>query len=384
MNDLSQFYHLAHIFISLVGAILLLAIYYNISRRFQHILEEDQRRVDHGLLFLSLALFIWVLAGSWSLWFGDSSPDESIAFQLGTYVFSIVNNMFLLLAIYYFHDAPAFIYKNQQNVKIIVGIILGVSLLTLFISYTIPETNLHPINLVALPDVLLSGFLSYLLLISMYRTFIHRGLVSVAIISVIVVALIFISQIPEVFVSPDFLLGEHLIKLIAKTSLIFLFLVLATTWVIQLANTPKQNEMQLSFIDWSLLQLSIPSKNINELEVDFGSKTTQYKNLLKFGIRRKVAAYEKQCIVVGKGGEIRNQTYLTRIIDNINEIADLNIDQQLERKDLFTFIGEGQYRLRILPEHIKIEDALFAEFLASVEHEDYTDLLPNNQIDMKT
>ncbi len=375
MNELSQFYYLAHIFISLVGGILLLAIYYNIRLRFQHILvEEDQRRVDHGLLFLSLALFIWVLAGSWSLIFSASLGAESLAFQLGTYVFSIINNMFLLLAIYYFHDAPSFIYKNQQNVKIIICIIVVVSLITLLISWLYPSSSLYGINVIALPDVLLSAFLSYLLVVSLYRTFMHRGLVSVALISVLVVALIFMSQLPQVFISLDFLLGDHLIKLIAKTSLIFLFLVLATTWVIQLANTPKQNEMQLSFVDWSLIKLSIPSKNINDLLVDFGSKTTQYRNLLKFGIRRKLANYEHQCIEVGLGGEIRNQTYITRIIDNINEIADLGMEQRLDRKDLFTFIGDGQYRLRILSEHITIEEALLNEFLASPDHEDYAQL----------
>ncbi len=375
MNALSQFYYLAHIFISLIGGVLLLAIYYNIRLRFRNILvEEDQPRVDYGLLYLSCALFVWVLAGTWSLLMSGSIGASSIIFQLGIYVFSIVNNMFLLLAIYYFHDAPSFVYKNQQNVRIIIGLILVVSLITIIITWFYADTIVYGLNVMALPDAMLSAFLSYLLVVSLYRTFVHRGLVSVALISVIVVVLIFTSQLPEVFVSMDFILGDHLIKLIAKTSLIFLFLVLATTWVIQLANTPKQNEMQLTFVDWSLIKLSIPSKNINDLMVDFGSKTTQYKNLLKFGTRRKLGSYEQQCILVGNGGEIRNQTYITRIIDNINEIAGFELEQRIERKDLFTFIGEGQYRLRILPEHINIEDALLKEFLAGVEHKDYLSL----------
>ena len=53
MTSVAQFHNLAHIFISFVGAILLLAIYSNIRKRFRQILEEDesQKRVDSGLLY---------------------------------------------------------------------------------------------------------------------------------------------------------------------------------------------------------------------------------------------------------------------------------------------------------------------------------------------
>ena len=231
------------------------------------------------------------------------------------------------------------------------------------------------INYNALPDLLLSGFLCYLLMVSMYKTFLYRGLKVVSIISVVVVVLIFISQLPEVFINLDDDFSNHLIKIVAKTSLISLFLVLATTWVIQLANTPKVNEMQIKFIDWSLIQLSIPSKNINNKRVDFGSRTTQYKNLLKLALRRKFGNGDDQSIVVGAAGEIKNQTYLSRIIDDINDLASQDVTQQLERKDLFTFIGEGKYRLRMLPEHITIDQNLLNEFVEQSENKGYSALL---------
>ena len=129
-----------------------------------------------------------------------------------------------------------------------------------------------------------------------------------------------------------------------------------------MANTPRTNEMKIQFLDWSLVQLTIPSKGIYEKTIDFGSKATQYKNLLHFGYRRKYLEATEQCIVVNAGGEIKSQTYLTRIIDNINEILELNTDDKLERRDLITFVGESRYRLRILPEHITIDAALLAEF----------------------
>ncbi|MFT4536059.1 MAG: hypothetical protein ACJA1A_003227 [Saprospiraceae bacterium] len=231
------------------------------------------------------------------------------------------------------------------------------------------------INFMAIPDLLLSGFLCYLLMVSMYKTFLYRGLPLVSIISVIVVVLVFVSQLPEVFsyLYDDF--TNNLIKIVAKSSLISIFLVLATTWVIQLANTPRLKEMQIKFLDWSLINLSIPSKNINNNQIDFGSKTTQYKNLFKFAIRRKYGTGDNQSIIIGSAGEIKNQTYLSRVIENINEISDLEEGQALERRDLFTFLGEGRYRLRMLPEHIHIDETLLKEFVQSPENKDYKDLL---------
>jgi len=52
MTDVIRFHILAHILISFTGALLLLAIWYNISDRFKQILQEDNspKRVDKGLL----------------------------------------------------------------------------------------------------------------------------------------------------------------------------------------------------------------------------------------------------------------------------------------------------------------------------------------------
>ncbi|MEM9548715.1 MAG: hypothetical protein AAGA77_22210 [Bacteroidota bacterium] len=377
MTEVTQFHNLSHIFISLIGAILLLAIYYNIRKRFRQILEEDenQKRVDRGLLYLSLAMFVWVASGSWAFVAIRYGFDDGIIYQAGVNLLSIVNNMFFLLAIFYFYYAPSFIYKNERNVKIILGIIVLVTFTTFVVTYFAGGKIYNNISLNALPDLLLSGFLCYLLMVSLYKTFLYRGLQVVSFISIVVVFLIFVSQLPEVFLLLDTIFLNNLVKIIAKTSLISLFLVLATTWVIQLANTPKVNEMQIKFLDWSLIQLSIPSKNMHGKTIDFGSRTTQYKNLLKFALRRKFGNADDQSIEVGPAGEIKNQTYLTRIIDDINAISAQDANQRLERKDLFTFLGEGKYRLRMLPEHIAVDQALLKEFVQQSENQVYSKLL---------
>ncbi|MGH1385595.1 hypothetical protein [Kordia sp.] len=377
MTEVDQFHNLAHIFISFIGAILLLAIYSNIRKRFRQILEEDesQKRVDSGLLYLSLAMFVWVGSGIWAYTSNHFNFSDGIGYQIGVNLLSIVNNLFLLMALFYFYYAPKFIYNNIKNVKIIIVTIIAVASVTLAMSWLFGNDNVRfGIKWNAVPDLVLSGFLCFLLLISFYKTFLHRGLKLVAMISVVIMILIFVSQLPEVVLSMNDEFPTLLIKIIAKTSLISLFLVLATSWVIQLANTPRPNEMRIKFLDWSLIQLSIPSKNINNAEVDFRSKTTQYKNLLKFAIRRANGAGEMQSILVSSGGEIKNQTYLTRIIENINEILQLDSEEQLERRDLFTFLGEGKYRLRMIPENITIDEGLLHEFVESAENSDYSSI----------
>lgn len=376
MSEVSEFHILSHIFIALIGGTLLVVLWRNIRRRFKYILEEDnytQKRVDKGLLFLSLSVFTWVVSGCW-LYAGYSLDivDKS-SYKLGINLLSIVNNMFLLLALFYFYYAPKFIYKNQKNVNAILIAIIATSVLTLMLSifFEDSDTLKKGIQYSALPDLLLSAFLSYLLSISLYRTFAHRGLKLVGIISILVILLMFISQLSETFVyfGNDF--NNNLIKIIAKTSLISIFIVLATTWVIRLANTPKPNEMTITFLDWSLVKISIPTKGIFDKTIDFGSKTTQFKNLLKFAIRRKQGEGESQSIIVNAAGEIKNQTYLSRIIDNMNAILHLEEIQALERRDIFIFIGESRYRLRMIPENIIIDDTLLKEFCKSPENEYY-------------
>ena len=374
MTEVAKFYILSHICIAFIGGVLLPALWYNIRARFRQLLEEDdsQKRVDKGLLYLSLAMFVWVISGCWIFGGTIFNTTETQGYQLAINLFSIVNNMFLLLALFYFYYAPKFIYHNKKNIKKIIWVIIFTSVITFALPFILKESNVvNGIRISAVPDLLLSAFLCYLLGVSFFRTFVYRGLKIIGYISVLVILLIFVSQISEVFLTFGNDFSNNFIKIIAKTSLISIFLVLATTWVIRLASTPKPNEITIHFLDWSLVKLNIPTKNIYDQTIDFGSKTTQYKNLLKFAIRRKYAEGDSQTIPVNLGGEIKNQTYLTRIIENINDILQLDDSQKLDRRDLFTFIGESKYRLRIVPNNISIDKRLLEEFSESAENKDY-------------
>jgi hypothetical protein len=380
MTDVIRFHILAHIIISFTGALLLLAIWYNISDRFKQILQEDNspKRVDKGLLYLSLAIFVWVVAGCWAYLGNESHFSQTLYFKTGNNLFSIANDLFLFMALCYADHAPQFIHKHKRNSNRIIALIFIIALLTCFIPFLSNESNgVDAFRISALPDLILSGFLTFLLIVTFYRTFANRGLKIVAVISVIAIVFIFVSILPDAFPNlyDDF--TKDLIKITAKTSFIAITLVLATSWVIQLATTPKPNEMMISFMDWSLIKITIPSKKVYGATIEFGSKTTQYINLFKFAIRRKYGSEAAQSILIGLGGEINNQTYLSRIIDNMNEILKLEEDQKLDRKDLFTFIGQGKYRLRIIPENIKIDETLLKEFVNSPENQEYKSYFPS-------
>jgi hypothetical protein len=387
MTEVTRFYVLAHIFISFTGALLLLAIWYNISKRFKTLLQESdsKKRVDKGLLYLSLAIFVWVLAGCWECLGNSASFSKTIADFIrshdkqGNNFFSIANDLFLLLALFYSDYAPKFIYKNEKNIVKIIYVVVAMGLLTLFLPWLLTrigeQNEMHGIIISAIPDLLLSGFLAVLLIISFYRTFAHRGLIIAAIISSIVIVFILISILPDVFpeVYDDF--AKNLIKIIAKTSFIAITLVLATSWVIELANTPRPSEMMIKFMDWSLVKLTIPSKGVYDATIEFGSKTTQFTNLLKFAIRRKFGKEADESMeITHMSKEINNQSYLNRIVDNINEILHLEESQKLDRKDLLTFVGKAEYRLRIMPENILFDDKSLHEFLDKPENKFYKTL----------
>jgi hypothetical protein len=198
---------------------------------------------------------------------------------------------------------------------------------------------------------------------------------SVAIIAVSSIIILFITQVPYVFNFENYSFAIDLAKLIVKTTLIFIFLVLGTSWVLELSQLPEATTMKINFINWNVIELSIPSKNILNQTIDFGNKTTQFNNLLKFAIRRKFASEENMCIEVFNGGEILSQTYLSRIIDNINAILELEDDMKITRNDFFTFIGQAKYRLRFLPEYIEINNSLLLEFTHNIDNGQYKEFV---------
>ncbi len=344
-----------------------MAIWSEIQRQFKRKLatEVHIKRKDKGLLYLGLAISVWSFSAFLNIIYYHFDVDNWLKI-ISQNMFSILNSLFLILALYYFDHSPNYIYNNKKSIKRIIIFFVVLSLLSLVLAFTLGDTLVaYGFRLNTLPDLLLSAVLSWFLILTLFRTFRSKNLHHVAILSVLSVVLLFLAQLYLVFDLNDFDLYIDWIKILSKTTLIFLFLVLGTIWVIELAQLPEAKTMKIHFTTWNQLVLTIPAKNIINKEVSFGKKTTQFNNLLKFAIRRKYASEEHMCIEVYNGGEILNQTYLTRIIENINNILELKADDKLKRNDFFTFIGNAKYSLRFLPEHITINNALLQEFIAN-------------------
>ena len=373
INEQHQFYLLSEIFISFIGGILLLAIWSIVQRNFQKKLvnEIKIKRVDKGLVYISLSLFVWCFSGLIT-YFSLSEVNDGWLVLISQNVFSILNSLFLILALFYLDNAPNYLYNNKKNTNLLIVFFIVLSLLSFLLSVIFNENlGTNGLKYSVIPDLILSGVLSWFLGFSLFRTFVNRKMTIVAIISVVVVSLLFISQLPSAFHIETLGFTSDLIKIIAKTGLISIFLVLGASWRLELAQLPNATQMKIHFTDWNQVTLSIPSKGIENKVVEFGSKTTQFNNFLKFAIRRKFASEKEMCIEVLNGGEITSQTYLSRIIENINEILGLKDEDRLNRNDLFTFIGQGKYRLRFLPDFIEIDSALLNEFVHNTDNSTY-------------
>ena len=372
-----QFYLITELLISLIGGFLLFSIWLVVQNKFQQKLtsEISVKRFDKGLLFISFSVFVWAISSLLILVFTKFNTSGWIIL-ISQNMFSILNSLFLILALYYFDNSPEYLYNNKKSTKRILVFFIGLSLISLLIALFFGETiNTYGIRFNTIPDVLLSVILSWFLILSLYRTFYNRKMKSVAIIAVLSILVLFITQVPYVFNFEDYISIIELAKLISKTTLIFLFLVLGTSWVLELSQLPEATTMKINFVNWNVIEISIPSKNIINQTINFGNKTTQFNNLLKFAIRRKFASEENMCIEVYNGGEILSQTYLTRIIDNINAILGLEEGEKITRNDFFTFIGQAKYRLRFLPEFIEINDALLLEFTSNIDNGHYKDFI---------
>jgi hypothetical protein len=381
INTQHEFYLLSEIFISLIGGLLLLANWSTVQKEFKNQLthEASIKRVDKGLMYLSLALFVWCFSGLIT-YFNLSTTENGWILLISQNIFSILNSLFLIIALFYFDHAPSYLYNNRKNTIRIIIPLIALSLLSFILALIFNDTlSTYGIRYSVIPDLILSAILSWFLAITLFKTFTYRKMTMVAILSPAIILLLFISQIPQTF-HIDFLdFYSDLIKIISKTGLISIFLVLGTSWVIELSQTPNVTHMKIHFLDWNQINISIPSKGINNQIIEFGNKTTQFNNLFKFAIRRKFASEKDMCIEVYNGGEIQSQTYLSRIIDNINDILDVNDDEKLNRNDLFTFIGQGKYRLRFIPKHIEIDSALLNEFVHNTDNLKYSEFISKNK-----
>src|SRR6478672_5209546 len=182
-----QFYLITELLISLIGGFLLLSIWLVVQDKFKQKLTSEiaVKRFDKGLLYLSFSVFVWSFSSLLTLVFNNFNTSSWIIL-ISQNMFSILNSLFLILALYYFDNSPEYLYNNKRSTKRILFFFVGISLVSLMIALFFGETiNTYGIRFNTIPDVLLSGILTWFLILSFYRTFHNRKMKSVSVIAVL-------------------------------------------------------------------------------------------------------------------------------------------------------------------------------------------------------
>ena len=269
------FYQFTEFLLSLLGGFLLLAIWQTIQQKFKQKLvsEITIKRFDKGLLFIGLSILVWSISALLGIVYQYYHIDNWFKL-ISMNMFSILNSLFLILALYYLDNAPDYLYNNKKSTFRIIAFFVGLSIISLIIALSFGETiKSYGFRLNTIPDLILSTVMSWFLIVSLFRTFINRKMKTVAYIAVFSVLILFLTQLPLVFDLEKYSFTIDLIKLTAKTTLIYVFLVLGTSWALELAQLPEASTMKIQFVDWNKIIINIPTKNIINQEVNFGKKT---------------------------------------------------------------------------------------------------------------
>lgn len=187
--------------------------------------EAENRRPkrEKGLLFISLAVFIWALSPAITLLFGISS-------ELRIY-FSTLNNVFLLLATAFFEYGPRKLRFFQLHERWVWLVICGGLIVASITS------NLHDIYWQRIPDVFLSITTIAVLGWAICKSFYHRIFKEAAIIAGIIVLYMIYTQLQELnnlgsishFLQPTEM--ELIVLLTSKSLLIMILLLVSLSWI---------------------------------------------------------------------------------------------------------------------------------------------------------
>ena len=170
IDNQHEFYLLSEVFISLIGGLLLLAIWSTVQNHFKNQLSHEIsiKRVDKGLLYLSLSIFVWCFSGLIT-YLNLSSLSSGWIILISQNIFSILNSLFIILALFYFDHAPTYLYNNKKNSIRIISLLVLLSILSFVLALIFKDTiSTYGVRISAIPDLILSAILSWFLSISLF------------------------------------------------------------------------------------------------------------------------------------------------------------------------------------------------------------------------
>ena len=340
----------------------LMAIWYHIGRKQQ----------DRGQVWLAVSILCWSLSGGVELLFlQEQAPTDQQKLQLDGWrsIFSLLNSLFILLALPYFRYLPEFAKPiiQSKSWRLVVGLPFLFSLLPTLNKLI----NQHAGSLISELDVYYALLTLLILGLVLWESFQRRRLRGLAYLSLLCVIITLVAQIYKL-TGAD--LNQLLFSAIFKSLLIMIFFALALSWVKDLAEQLRvpTDELQLLLSKQKAgqrWQYTATLAGISTRNKEVSLSATQYQLLHLFASRRLNEA-EGWLEIMPKGESRNNKTY---------DIRDYNEVKRLTHKLLDQLFGEGKWsksqheiplrealferssqrdrkiRLRLLPQQIQLE-----------------------------
>ena len=223
--------------VSLFAFISLLGIWYHIGRK----------QGDTGQVYLAFSIFFWFLSGMLNVVFADrlDQTDWKLLHDGFTSIFSLLNSLFILLALPWFRYIPPFLESIVKSKYWIV--IVGLPFLFSVLPTITKMYNLQEYGFISELDVYYSILTLVFLGIILWSSFAKRGLMFLAVLSALCILITFFAQL---FKMSESQISMLLLSAIFKSCLIMIFFALALSWVKELSERAllSNQNMYVSFL----------------------------------------------------------------------------------------------------------------------------------------
>ncbi len=234
-NEILSFYGWWQFSVCLFAFVALIAIWWHIGKK----------QNDFGQVWLALSVLCWSISGAFEIYFIETNTTSEIVVDGWRSVWSLLNSLFILLALPWFRYLPesiGHIIKSKYWIYI-VGVPFLFSILPT-LSRMISGTVIAMINeLDVYYAIFTLGFLGYVL----WESFLKRRLKALAFLSLVCILVVLVAQIYKLSGND---INLTLFSAIFKTSLIMIFFALALSWVKELAENviPDSDDFHIKFL----------------------------------------------------------------------------------------------------------------------------------------
>ncbi|WP_347925405.1 hypothetical protein [Pontimicrobium sp. SW4] len=234
-NEILSFYGWWQFSVCLFAFIALIAIWWHIGKK----------QNDFGQVWLALSVLCWSFSGAFEIYFIKTNTTSEIVVDGWRSVWSLLNSLFILLALPWFRYLPesiGHIIKSKYWIYI-VGVPFLFSILPT-LSRMLSGKIITMINeLDVYYSIFTLGFLGYVL----WESFLKRRLKALAFLSMVCILIVLVAQAYKLSGND---INLTLFSAIFKTSLIMIFFALALSWVKELAENviPDSNNFHIKFL----------------------------------------------------------------------------------------------------------------------------------------